>query len=109
VKLLLVGETFFDGGNSKNVNVSVSENNTYIIKQQPFESGITSTYTYGNPGYQYDIGSKSYTIIDVQLSLVGAKPGTKWNATLLDIEFIDKNTGSKINETGLPISNEIGY
>lgn len=106
-KILLVGETVNDGGNSNKVVASVIEGSTYVIKQQPFESGVSKTYTYGNPGYQYDIGYKWQTTIYVQLDITGAKPGTKWNATLLDIGFIDKVTGAEINETGLPISNEI--
>jgi len=107
VKLLLEGETITDAGKSNIVTASVIDRpmNTYIIKQAQFTSGLANS----NTAYMYNINFQPKPNLEIQLELPNAKPGTKWKATLMDIGYIDQDTGQAINETGLPISNEIGY
>jgi len=75
-----------------------------------YVSGTQKTYS---PDNWSKLGGGSRPTIIIELNLAGAQPGTKWKATLKDIEFAtldsELNVLEYINEVGLPISNEIYY
>lgn len=106
---LFQGQTVYDTGVSNTVTASLIEASTNVIGNKTFTSGVPVTYTYGNPGYMHSIGQKTWTTLYVRLNLSNARPGTTWQATLQNIEFIDANNNIEVIETGLPISNAISY